>query len=75
MKTVFLQATMLSVSHSLIYYITAAAFGLCAFLVVEGNATFDELIRFVVVNPSFPHREFGHESTIQTYVATSVRVA
>lgn len=48
MKTVFLQATMLSVSHSFIYYITAAAFSLCAFLVVEGNATFDELIRFVV---------------------------
>ena len=46
-KSVFVQAMVLALGQSLIYFIYSAGYYLGAFLVVEGRASYDDIFRSV----------------------------
>lgn len=45
MKSVFLQAVVLSLSQSMVFYFYSAGFSFGAFLVIENRAVYDDLIQ------------------------------
>ena len=45
MKSVFVQATVLAVGQSLVFYLYAAGYYFGAFLVVEERAVYDDIFR------------------------------